>query len=139
MSLIEINWSPNHKELRKFGIISLIASVLIALLLYVLKGLGIQWMAAIFFIGLIIFVSSMISLKVTRGIYLGLILVTMPIGLVVSFTLMAIFYFLLLTPLGLLFRLMGRDSLGRKFDSNTNSYWIARRPPENLDRYFHQF
>ena len=129
MSLIEINWNPNHKELHKFGIISLIASVLIALLLYVLKGLGIQWMAVIFFVGFIIFVSSMISLKVTRGIYLGLILVTMPIGLVVSFTLMATFYFLLLTPLGLLFRLMGRDSLGRKFDSNTNSYWISRRPP----------
>ena len=139
MSLMKINWSPNHKELRKFGIISLIASALIALLLYVPRGLGIQWAAAICFVGLVIFISSMISLKVTRGIYLGLILLTMPIGLVVSFTLMAIFYFLLLTPLGLIFRLIGRDSLGSKFDSNTNSYWIVRRPPENLDRYFHQF
>ncbi|NIP23123.1 MAG: hypothetical protein GWN67_05665 [Phycisphaerae bacterium] len=139
MSLMKINWNPDHKELRKFGIISLIASALIASFLYVLKGLGIQWAAAIFFVGLIIFISSLISLKVTRGIYLGLILLTMPIGCVVSFTLMAMFYFMLLTPLGLLFRLMGRDSLGRKFDFNTNSYWIARRPPENLDRYFHQF
>lgn len=139
MSLIEINWSPNHKELRKFGIISLIASALIALLLYVLKGLGIQWAAIIFFIGLIIFVISLISFKLTRGIYLGLILVTMPICCVVSFTLLTIFYFLLLTPFGLVFHLMGRDALGRKFDSNTKSYWIARRPPENLDRYFHQF
>ncbi|MBW8041613.1 MAG: hypothetical protein FVQ85_16680 [Planctomycetes bacterium] len=139
MSLIEINWNPNHKELRKFGIISLIASVLIPLLLYVLKGLGIQWAVLIFVIGLIIFLSSMISFKVTRLIYLCLILVTMPIGLVVSFTLMAIFYFLLLTPLGLLFRLMGRDVLGRKFDSSTDSYWVIRRPPDSLDRYFHQF
>lgn len=139
MSLIEINWSPNQKELRKFGIISLIVSALVALSLYALKGPGIQWVAAIFFIGLIIFTSSMISLKVTRGIYLGLILVTMPIGLAVSFTLMAVFYYLLLTPLGLIFRLIGRDSLGRKFDPNTNSYWIVRQPPENLDRYFHQF
>lgn len=139
MSLMKINWNPDHKELRKFGIISLISSALIALLLYVLKGLGIQWAAAIFLVGLIIFVSSMISLKVTRGIYLGLILLTMPIGCVVSFTLLTIFYFFLLTPLGLLFRLIGRDALGRKFDSNTNSYWIFRRSPENLDRYFHQF
>jgi len=136
---MKINWNPNHKELRKFGIISLIASALIALLLYVLKGLGIQWAAAIFFVGLIIFVSSIISIRLTRGIYLGLILLTMPIGLVVSFTLMAIFYFLLLTPLGFLFRLIGRDSLCRKNDPNTNSYWILRRSPEKLDRYFHQF
>jgi len=139
MSLIEINWSPNRKELRKFGIISLIASVLISLLLYVLKGLGIQWAAIIIFIGIVIFLSSLISLKLTRGIYLGLILVTMPIGLVVSFTLLAIFYFLLLTPLGLVFRLMGRDVLGRKFDATADSYWLIRRPPDSLDRYFHQF
>jgi hypothetical protein len=139
MSLIEINWSPNRKELRKFGIIFLIASTLIALLLYLLKGLGIQWMAVIFAVGFVVFLSSVLSLKVTRGIYLGLILLTLPIGLVVSFTLMAIFYFLLLTPIGLIFRLIGRDALGRKFDSTVDSYWVPRQPPDSLDRYFHQF
>ena len=139
MSLIEINWSPNRKELRKFGIISLIASVLISLLLYLLKGLGFQWAAIIIFIGLIIFLISLISFKLTRVIYLGLILVTMPISLVVSFALLAIFYFLLLTPVGLLSRLMGRDVLGRKFDATADSYWLIRRPPDSLDRYFHQF
>jgi hypothetical protein len=139
MSLIEINWNPNHKELRKFGIISLIASVLIALLLYMLRGIGFQWLAIICGIGLIIFVSSIISFKATRIICLGLILVTMPIGFVVSFLLLAIFYFLLLTPLGLIFRLMGRDALGRRFDSTIESYWSPRRSPDDLDRYFHQF
>jgi hypothetical protein len=139
MSLIEINWSPNRKELRKFGIIFLIASTLIALSLYLLKGLGIQWMAVIFAVGFVVFLSSVLSLKVTRGIYLGLILLTLPIGLVVSFTLMAIFYFLLLTPIGLIFRLIGRDALGRKFDSTVDSYWVPRQPPNSLDRYFHQF
>ena len=139
MSLIEINWSPNRKELRKFGIIFLIASTLIALLLYLLKGLGIQWMAVIFAVGFVVFLSSVLSLKVTRGIYLVLILLTLPIGLVISFTLMAIFYFLLLTPIGLIFRLIGRDALGRKFDSTVDSYWVPRQPPDSLDRYFHQF
>jgi len=139
MSLVEINWNPNHKELCKFGMISLIASVLIALLLYMLKGLGFQWLAIICGIGLIIFISSIICFKATRIIYLGFILVTLPIGLVISFTLLAIFYFLLLTPLGLIFRLIGRDVLGRRFDSKSESYWIPRRPPDSLDRYFHQF
>jgi len=139
MSLIKINWYPDLKELRNFGTISLIASALIALLLYVLKGLGIQWTAIIFAIGFIIFLSSVISVKLTRMIYLGLILVTLPIGLAVSFTLLAAFYFLLLTPLGLLFRLIGRDPLRRKFDSTADSYWLTRRPPDKLDRYFHRF
>jgi hypothetical protein len=139
MSLIEINWNPNRKELRRFGVIALIASALISLLLYVLKGLGIQWMATIFVVGLIIFISSMVSLKFTRGIYLGFILLTLPIGFVVSFLLLAIFYFLLLTPLGFIFRLIGRDALSRKFNSDVDSYWITRQPPENLERYFRQF
>jgi hypothetical protein len=139
MSLFEVNWNPNPKELRKFGIISLIASALISLLLFMLKGIGIQWAAIIFVVGLVIFLSSMVSFKLTRGIYLCLIILTVPIGLVVSFTLMAIFYFLLLTPLGLFFRLIGRDVLGRKFDSTADSYWVIRRPPDSLDRYFHQF
>ena len=139
MSLIEIKWHPGRKELRNFGIISLIASTVITLLLYMLKGLGIQLALIIFAVGFITFLSSFISLKLTRVIYLGLILVTMPIGLVVSFILLMIFYFLLLTPLGLLFRLIGRDPLRRRFDSTADSYWIARRPPDKLDRYFHQF
>jgi hypothetical protein len=139
MSLIEINWHPGSKELRNFGVISLIASALIALLLYILKGLGIQWTTIIFAIGFIIFLSSVISLRLTRMIYLGLILVTLPIGLAVSFTLLAAFYFLLLTPLGFVFRLMGRDPLRRKYDSTADSYWLTRQPPDKLDRYFHQF
>jgi zinc transporter ZupT len=139
MSLVDINWRPNHKELRNFAIAALIASAVISLLLYVLKGLAIHWAAIIFAAGFIIFLSSLVSTKITRIIYLGLILVTFPIGYVVSFILLSSFYFLLLTPLGLLFRLIGRDPLCRKFDSNVKSYWLIRKSPKNLDRYFHQF
>ena len=45
MSLIEINWYPKHKELRNFAMIALTASVLIALMLLLIKGIRIQWAA----------------------------------------------------------------------------------------------
>ena len=139
MSLIKINWHPKRKELCNFGIIALIASTVISLLLYMLKGLGIQWVLIILSIGFTIFLSSIISAKLTRIIYLGLTLATLPIGLVVSFLLLAIFYFLILTPLGLVFRLVGRDPLRRKFDSTADSYWLSRREPESPEQYFRQF
>jgi len=139
MSLVEINWQPSHKDLRNFGLIALIAAGLIATLLYLVKGLAIQSVLIIAAFGLVIFLSSWISLKLTRIIYLGLILITLPVGLLVSFTLLAGFYFLLITPLGLFFRLWGRDPLKRKFDFKAKSYWLTRRPPDSLDRYFHQF
>jgi hypothetical protein len=139
MSLIEINRYPKRNELRNFAMIALIASVIVASLLYLLKGVRIQWAVIIFAAGFGIFLSSLVSLKLTRIIYLGLILVTFPIGWVVSLILLAAFYFLLLTPLGLLFRLLGRDPLGRRFDPAAKSYWLARRQPDSLDRYFHQY
>jgi hypothetical protein len=139
MSLVEINWYPNRKQLQNFGIIALVASAIICLLLYLLKGIAIQWVLTIFAAGFIIFASSMISLRLTRMIYVCLVAVTFPIGLVVSFTLLMAFYFLLFTPLGFIFRLMGRDPLRRKFDPTAESYWLQRNPPENPERYFQQF
>ena len=139
MSLVEINWHPKHKQLRSFGKIALIVTAIISLLLYVLKGVAILLALAIFGVGFTIFLISMISPRLIRVIYVVLMAVTYPIGLVVSFTLLTAFYFLLLMPLGLIFRLTGRDVLGRKFDSTAESYWQKRNPPKSSEYYFHQF
>jgi len=139
MSLIEVNWRPNNKQLRGFGKIALIALAVISLVLYFVKGLEIQWALAIVAVGFTIFVSSLISFKLTRAIYVGLVVATLPIGLAVSFVLLAAFYFLLLAPLGLVFRLIGRDPLRRKFDSGAESYWLTHDPPQGPERYFRQF
>jgi len=139
MSLIEVNWNPSHKQLRSFGVAALIAAPLISLLLYLVKGVSIYWIITILAVGIIIFISSRISLKITKVFYLALMTAAMPIGFVVSITLLTIFYFLLLMPLGLLFRLIGRDPLCRRFDPGADSYWMVHRQPESLDRYFHQF
>ena len=139
MSLIEINWYPKRKELRTFAMIALIASLLIASLLYMLKGVKIQWAVIIVLAGFCIFLSSLMSLKLTRMIYLGLILVTFPIGWAIGMILLTAFFFLLLTPLGFIFRLLGRDPLCRRFESEAKSYWLVRQEPDSLDRYFHQY
>ena len=139
MSLVEINWHPSRKELRCFATVFLIAAVVVSLLLHVLKGLDIRWVAIISVVGIIVFLGSFVSLKAARMVYLGLVLGALPIGWVVSVLLLAIFYFGLISPLSIVFRLIGRDVLGRKFDRNVGSYWIAHRAPEDPERYFHQF
>ena len=139
MSLVEINWYPKQKELRNFANIALVALLIISCLLYLFKGVRIQWTAIIVAAGFGIFLSSFVSLKITRIIYLGLILLTFPIGWAVSMILLTAFYFLLLTPLGLIFRLLGRDPLCRRFDPDAKSYWLTRQEADRLDRYFHQY
>jgi amino acid transporter len=139
MSLIEVNWRPEPKDLRNFGKIALVASFLVAGLLYFVKGLAIQWIFVIIVAGLVIFLSSLVSLGITRLIYIALTAVTLPIGFAISFIVLAVFYFLIITPIGLVFRLMGRDSMKRKFDPDAETYWVAHRPGKKLERYFHQF
>jgi len=139
MAIIEVNYNPKPKELRSFGMIAIIATIIIALLLYLIKGLGITWCVAIVAVGFIIFISSIISLKLTRLIYIGFTLLTLPIGIVISYILLGMFYFLILTPIGLMFRLFGRDVLNRKFESKEGSYWIKRKRQEDLTHYFRQF
>ena len=139
MSLIKINWNPSDKELRSFGAIAIAATLLISVILYTAKGLAIGWCGLIVGLGSFIFLSSRLSVQFTRRIYVFMVLITFPIGTTLSFILMAAFYYLLLTPTGLFFRLIGRDVLKRKIDISAKSYWQPRRLPDTIERYFNQF
>ena len=66
MSLIEIDWNPKSKQLQNFGKIALAATAVISLLLYLLKGIAIQWVSIILAFGIIIFIISLTSLKLTK-------------------------------------------------------------------------
>ena len=139
MFLTEINWHPSRRELRTFALIAFIAAIVVALLFYKFGGLGFLWIGGVFVLGAVVLLSSFVSLRLTRLIYLGSIIATLPIGLLISFLLLATFYFGIITPLALIFRLISRDALCRKFDRGVESYWISHRQPDNLDRYFDQF
>ena len=49
------------------------------------------------------------------------------LGKVIAPIVMAVVYFLILTPISLLVRLFGKDLIGMKFNNNIKSYWIKRK------------
>lgn len=139
MSLVSVNWDPSDRDLKGFRWAGLIASIVVAVVLYAVKHVAIQWCGAVVAVGLIIWLSGLVSLTLTRYIYITLVTVTLPIGLTVSLILMSVFYYGLITPLGLVFRLMGRDVLCRRFDPEAQTYWIDHEQTKKSERYFHQF
>jgi hypothetical protein len=139
MSLVNVKWNPSRKDLNGFRLISIVATVLIGVLLYAVKNVDARWCVAIAAVGGFIALSGFVSLSLTRYIYIVLVAVTLPIGYVVSLVLMSVFYFGLVTPLGLVFRLTGRDALHRRFDPRAKSYWIPHEQVKKVDRYFQQF
>jgi hypothetical protein len=139
MSLIEINWNPDKKELRKFGLIALVVLGVAGIVLRFLFGVTSVAALLVALAGLCIFIISLASARAARLVYLGLTFAGLPIGFVVSIVLMAVFYFLILTPVGLVFKIIGRDVLERKFEPDSSTYWSPRRQNSDRERYFHQF
>jgi len=139
MALMEIEWHPNGRQLRVFGVSGLVASILAALILHFVWGVAAFWAWLVLAAGAAIFLCSLISPAATRILFIGLSLIAMPIGIVVSFTLLGAFYFLLLMPLAIVFKLIGRDSLHRRYEPSAESYWVPHRPSEDMERYLHQF
>jgi hypothetical protein len=50
------------------------------------------------------------------------------LGAVMTFAILSLTFFLIITPMGFILRLFGKDLLQRKFDSRKQSYWIAVEP-----------
>ena len=48
------------------------------------------------------------------------------LGRIIAPIVMAIVYFIILTPISLLVRLFGKDLIGMKFNKNSKTYWIKR-------------
>lgn len=74
--------------------------------------------------------------QLTRALYVGMMVVAFPIGFVLSQVLMALIYYLVMTPIGLVFRLIGRDAIGRRPDPQRQSYWHDRGPARKPASYF---
>ena len=77
---------------------------------------------ALIFLALGIFNSKILSPLNKSWIKLGEIL-----GRIIAPIVMAIVYFLILTPISLLVRLFGKDLIGMKFSNDIKSYWIKRK------------
>jgi hypothetical protein len=139
MSLIQVEWHPSRRQLRVFGASGFVASIVAGVVLHWVWGATLAWSLAIGAAGIALLLCSVISLRAARVLYLGLTIPMLPISYLVSFLLLAGFYFLVLTPVALVFRLIGRDPLCRRFEAAAESYWVPHKPSEETERYLHQF
>jgi hypothetical protein len=71
-----------------------------------------------------------------RGFYRGGMTVSFHIGQVIGRILLTVFFLIVVTPLGLLLRLSGKDLLQLKRPTGANSYWRAAKTGNQFDRMF---
>ena len=74
-----------------------------------------------------------------KWIYIGAMVLSFPIGWVMSNVLLALIFYGLVTPIALVMRWRGRDVLGLKFPTDAPTYWVPHVPVTDPARYYRQF
>jgi ABC-type uncharacterized transport system permease subunit len=138
MALVQINKNPSRRDLAWFGVLFAFFFGLLGFFSYRRHGLGtaatLLWGAAV-----VVPVVYYAIPPLRRPIFLGWIYLVYPIGLAVSFIVLGLVYFLVVTPVGLALRLTGRDPMERAFQPSRQSYWIEHRTGGEAARYFRQY
>jgi len=135
--MIAIQWNPSTKQLRQFAGIWFPAFCgLVGWSIGNKTGhwseVEIGWALA----GLLS-VGSLVLPVLIRPIFVGLILLTFPIGWVVSHLLLGLIFYGVVTPIGLILRISGHDPLQLKKPIG-NSVWKTPVGKTDVTRYLRQ-
>jgi hypothetical protein len=137
MSAVKVNWNPTRRELRMFSLSALASFGILAGLAY--GKTGAPAAAIIITVGLLIGVIGCAAPAAIRPVYLGWMGAVFPIAWLMSHAILAVVFYFVFTPVGLLMRALGRDPMKRSFDRAAKTYWLARPSDESVGRYFRQY
>jgi hypothetical protein len=120
------------KSLRTFGLVVGTAFLLIGLLAY-LKG----WSAGTEFVsggaGILLIVLGLIlpaALKRIHKVWMGFAIV---LGSIVSRIILTILFFVIISPIAVIARMMGKKFIQQHRNPSGGSYWIRRDPARTMD------
>lgn len=134
--MIPSGWNPTTSQLRQFAWAAPIGFGLVGFAVHRLGApMSATWIGVGF--GIVILVAGLARPTSIRLVFALLMLLAMPIGWIVSNLFIAIFYYLLLTPLALVFRLFGRDPLSVRTKAGDTA-WEPRHKRDGAASYYRQ-
>lgn len=142
----EINWNPDFNERKKFGKTLIIGFPIFGLVIFILgwassgvwnKNLELAcWIVGVgVALGLVAFLIPQIS----KPIYVAWYFIGCCLGFVISNLVFSLMYYLFFTPIGLIRRIVSRDSFPKTYDKSKKTYWKDVKPTEDVSRYYKQF
>ena len=133
-----MNWnSTETKEVRKFGFVALI-------FFGCLCGLGIwkQKVLPTYFFGLLMVlgIGFVLFPGPLRPVHTAWLKIAHTLGRIITSLILALGYYLVITPAALIKRVFGGRPLPLKPDRNASSYWVARtEPTQPKERFSKRF
>ncbi len=135
VGLMRNNHPPLNKQiLRQFGLIfGAIFVIWIGLTMPWLFRYS--WQAWPFVVGVLVALTALVAPLLLKPLYIGWAALGRILGWVNTRILLGLVFFLMMTPLGLLLRLMGKNPLHLRFDAVAGSYRCQSRkpPPDHME------
>ncbi len=134
MKLTEVHWHPSRRQLRQFAVVCVVA----------LPMIGWMWGASGSTVGLLAIIAAALAMtsvfmpQAVKPVYLCLMLIAAPIGMLLGEIALLMIYFGLFLPIGIVFKVLRRDALGISFDRRSTTYWQAKKQARNAASYYHQ-
>jgi len=149
MSMVRVDWNPDHDALRRFGRTVFIGFALIGLAVWFFGGAfaatresgALVWGPLPWFLGIpaAIWGLTLASPAAARPIYLVWMSVGFVMGTIISTILLAAIYWVLFGFVSLCFRIRGRDRLRIRTQPSAGNGWVERNGPTPRERYERQF
>src|SRR5258707_12596162 len=111
----------SERDLRKFGL--LVGAIFAALCSWLRHKPAAPYL---FTIGILLVFFGWVAPRALKYVYIVWMSLAIVLGFLGSSVLLTLFFFAVITPIGLLARLCGKDFLSLRLDAKTPTYWIAR-------------
>jgi len=126
----------NPREWQKFVAVMGVAANLIAWLTWWRGNIPLAVPVSVASVAVVALLLSLIQPRWFRGFYRGGMTVSFQIGQVIGKVILTIFFFVVVTPMGLALRLLGKDLLGLKKNPADKTWWRPAKNSREFDRMF---
>ena len=121
-----MNQPTSVKELRNFGLLVGAVFITIGLWPRLVHGEDLRLWAVV--LGGVLLSCGGLFPRVLAPVHKGWMWIGHILGWINTRILLGIVFYGLITPIGIVFRLMGKDTMGQKFSESSDTYRVARQP-----------
>jgi len=132
MGLLEYT-KADRKTLRNYGLIMATAFLVITVILLFKDKPSAPYFAAA---AVLFAVLGLILPRALKPLYVLWMTFAFYLSMVMTYVILTVFFYLIMSPVALIMRLFGKDLLSRKFPGNKKSYWVeSNRYDDDIERY----
>ena len=132
----KIDWHPEKKKIKYFAVTLIAVFFIFAVIMLFLKKS--ETAIIITVVGILVGIMSYYLTRVGKYVYLLWMVVSWILSKIISPIVVAVIFYLIITPFGLIMRLIGRDTLQLK-KKNLDSYFHEYQDPYDKESFHRQF